>query len=122
MYSIYIEGKFAMGILYWSKDVILVDLPRKLQEHDELQEVIEMVRTRRDCSVIVDFSRVDVAACTTLTRFLTLRRVLLDRRQKLILCNVATATKGVFTITRLDEVLDFVKDKFTALAQFHIAG
>jgi len=73
-----------VGILYWSKDIILVDLTRKLQEHDELQEVIEMVRTRRDCGVIVAFSCVDVAGCTTLTRLLTLRRVLLDRKQKLI--------------------------------------
>jgi len=111
-----------LGIQDWSKSVILVELPRRPQEHDELQRVIEMVRKRCDCSVVVDFSRVDVAGCTTLTRLLELRQLLLDRKHMLVLCSVAPATKGVFTVTRLDEILHFVKDKFAALAQFDVPG
>ena len=33
-----------MGIQNWSEDVILVDLPRELEEHHELQTVMDMVR------------------------------------------------------------------------------
>jgi len=111
-----------MGIQDWSKNIILVNLPWRLQEHDELQRVMEMVRERGDCNVVIDFSSVDVAGCTTFTRLLELRQLLRDRGHKLVLCSVAPATKGIFTIARLDEVFDFVRDRFAALAHLQIMG
>lgn len=111
-----------MGIQYWSQDIILVSLPGRLQEHEELQRVVEMVQEGGECSVVVDFSSVDVAGGRTLTRLLELHRLLQDRGRKLVLCGLAPATKGVFTIARLDEVFDFVKDKFAALAHLQILG
>jgi anti-anti-sigma regulatory factor len=111
-----------MGIQYWSRDIILVSLPWKLQGHEELQRVAEMVRHGGACSVVVDFSRVDIAGGRTLTRLLELHQLLQDRGRNLILCGLAPATRGVFTIARLDEVFDFVKDKFAALARVQILG
>jgi anti-anti-sigma regulatory factor len=111
-----------MGIQHWSQNIILVSLPWKLQEHVELQRVVEMVQEEGACSVVVDFSRVDVAGGRTITRLLELRRLLQDRGRKLVLCGLAPATRGVFTIARLDEVFDFVKDKFAALAHLQILG
>ncbi len=35
---------------------------------------------------------------------------------------LAPATRGVFTIARLDDVFDFVEDKFAALAHLQILG
>ncbi len=105
-----------MGIDYWLCDILLVTLPRELRGHDELHTVLEIVHERRDCSVIVDFSAVGVAACATLTRLLQLRQLLQDRGRRLILCGVAPATRRVFAIPRLDEVFDFAKDRFAALA------
>jgi anti-anti-sigma factor len=110
-----------MGIQYWSHDIILVNLPWRLQEHDELQRVVEMVR-QRGRNVVVDFSSVGVAGGATLTRLLELRQLLQDHGRTLVLCGVAPATRGVFTITRLDEVFDFVKDKFAALAHLRVTG
>jgi anti-anti-sigma factor len=111
-----------VSIQDWSKDVILVNLSRKLQEDDELQRVIETVHERGDCDVVVDFSSVNVAGCTTFTRLLELRQLLRDRERKLVLCSVAPATRGVFTIARLDEVFAFVKNKFAALARSQMIG
>jgi len=113
--------RWKLGVQYWSDDTILVNLPWRLQEHDELQRVMEMVQ-RRSRNVVVDFSRVGVAGGATLTRLLELRRLLQDHGRKLILCSVAPATRSVFTITRLDEVFDFVKDKFAALACLQVLG
>ncbi|MDI6451727.1 STAS domain-containing protein [Anaerobaca lacustris] len=111
-----------MGIQQWSEDVILVNLPRRLQEHDELQSVIDMAHKRGDSDVVVDFSSVDVVGCTTLTWLLELRQLLQDRGHTLVLCSVAPATKGIFTVARLDEVFGFVEDRFAALAHFQTIG
>ena len=111
-----------MGTQDWSKDVIFLNLPRKLWKNDELQRVIEMVRERGDCNVVVDFSSVDVVGCSTLSRLLELQQLLQDIGHKLILCGVAQAKRGVFIIARFDDVFDFIKDKFATLACPQIIG
>ena len=111
-----------MSIQRWSEDVILVDLPRESEEHNELQTVTEMVHEKGDCNVVIDFSDADVVGSTTFARLLELRRVLHDSGHKLVLCGVAPPTKGVFTITRLDGVFEFVEDRFTALASLQMIG
>jgi len=109
-----------MSIQYWSRSIILVNLPSQLQEHDELQEVMEMVHEQGACNVVVDFASVGVAGCAILTRLLHLRQLLQDHGRKLVLCSVAPATRGVFVIARLDGVFDFVQDKFAALAHLEV--
>lgn len=47
-----------MSIQYWSQGIILVNLPSQLQEHDELQEVMEMAHEQGACNVVVDFASV----------------------------------------------------------------
>jgi len=110
------EGVLNVGIQDWPQDIVLVNLAGRPQEDDDLQRVLARVQERGDCSVVVDFSCVGVAGCTMLTRLLELRRLLLDRGQQLVLCGVAPATKGIFALTRLDEVFDFVSDRFAARA------
>jgi anti-anti-sigma factor len=105
-----------MGIQDWSTDVILVDLPRGLEGHADLKTVTEMTRERGTCSVVVDFSNVDLVGSQTFARLLELRQVLLDSGHRLVLCGVSPATRGVFTVARLDQVFEFVQDRFAALA------
>jgi len=109
-----------MSIHRWSEDVILVDLPRELEEHSELQTAIGMVRDRGDCDVVVDFSRVDIVGGACLAGLLELRRLLNDSGHKLTLCRVAPAIKGVFTIARLDGLFEFAEDRFAALASLQM--
>jgi anti-anti-sigma regulatory factor len=109
-----------MGIQYWSQDIILVSLPGDLQEQEELQEVLEIVRDGGAYSVVVDFSRVDVAGGGTLTRLLELRRLLQPRGHRLVLCGLAPATRGIFTVACLDGVFDFVPDQGAAWANLQI--
>ena len=87
-----------MGIQSWSENVILVNLPHWLGDHAELQTVVEMVREKGDCNVVIDFSSVYVVGSTTFARLLELRQVLQDSGHKLVLCGLSPATKGVFTI------------------------
>ncbi len=97
-------------------DVIVVDLPRELEGHSELQTVVETVRHTGGRDVIVDFSTVDVVGSMTFSRLLELRRVLRQMGHKLVLCSLAPQTRGVFATVQLDRLFDFVKDKTAALA------
>ena len=115
-----LEREPEMSIHCWSEEVILVDLPRELEKHDELQTVIGMVRERGGCDVVIDLSGVAVVGGRGLAWLLELRRLLQDGGHKLTLCSVAPATKGVFTITRLDDLFEFAEDRFAALANLQM--
>jgi len=111
-----------MNIHRWSEDMILVDLPRELEKQNELQTVIGMVRDSGDCDIVIDFSGVDVVSGACLAGLLEVRRMLHDCGHRLTLCSVAPAIKGVFTIARLDDLFEFVEDRFAALASLQMIG
>jgi anti-anti-sigma factor len=105
-----------MSIQRWSEDVILVELPGELDKHDELQTVIAMLRHGGVCDVVVDFSQVHVVGGAWLARLQKIQRLVNECGHKLTLCSVAPATRGIFTIARLDDLFEFAEDRFTALA------
>jgi anti-anti-sigma factor len=109
-----------MGIQNWSEDIILVDLPQEPGMGDELKTVTEMARDRGDCDVVVDFSDVDIVTSSSLSKLLKLRKLLTDCGHRLIFCNVAPATRGIFTVTGLDGIFELADDKFVALASLQI--
>ncbi len=105
-----------MGIQDWSDDIILVDLPSEPQIGDELKTLTEIVRDRGDCDVVLDFSSVDIVTSSSLSALLKLRKLLNDCGHNFVFCNVAAATKSIFTVTGIDGVFEFADDKFVALA------
>lgn len=109
-----------MGIQDWSEDIILVDLPQEPEIGEELKTVTEMVRERGDCDVVIDFSSVDIVTSSSLSKLLKLRKLLADCGHQLVFCNVAAATKGIFTVTGLDGIFEFADDKFVALASLQM--
>jgi anti-anti-sigma factor len=109
-----------MGIQNWSEDIILVDLPPEPNMGDELKTVTEMVRDRGDCEVVIDFSNVDIVTSSSLSKLLKLRKLLADCEHRLVFCNVAPATRGIFTVTGLDGIFELADDKFVALASLQI--
>jgi anti-anti-sigma factor len=111
-----------MGIQDWSDEIILVDLPKEPNMGDELKTVTEIVRDRGNCDAVVDFSEVDIITSSSLSKLLKLRKLLADCGHRLLFCNVAAATKGIFTVTGLDGVFELVDDKFVALASLQIVN
>jgi anti-anti-sigma factor len=111
-----------VGIQNWSEDVILVDLPQEPDMGEELKTATEMVRDRGDCDVVIDFSSVDIVTSSSLSKLLKLRKLLADCGHRLIFCNVAAATKGIFTVTGLDGIFEIADDKFVALASLQIVS
>jgi len=111
-----------MGIQNWSDDIVLVDLPQEPQMSDELETATEIVLDRGDCDVVIDFSSVDIVTSSSLSKLLKLRKMLADCEHRLVFCNVAPATKGIFTVTGLDGIFELVEDKFVALASLQIVN
>ncbi len=111
-----------MGLQNWSEDIILVDLPSEPGLGDELKTVTDISRDRGDCDVVVDFSSVDIVTSSSLSKLLKLRKLLADCGHRLIFCNVAPATRGIFTVTGLDGIFEVADDKFVALASLQIVN
>ena len=107
-----------MGIDHSSQGILTIDLVPEPEMGTELETAINLVRQGNDCDVVVDFSSVDIVTSSSLSKLLKLRKLIGDRGRKLVLCNTATATKGIFSITGLDGVFDFAEDKSGALASF----
>jgi anti-anti-sigma factor len=105
-----------MGIQDLAENVILVDAPAEPGLNEELKNVTDVVRERGDCDVVIDFSHVDIVTSSSLSKLLKLRKLLIDCDHRLLLCNVAAATKGIFSITALDGIFEMVEDQFAALA------
>ncbi len=111
-----------MGLQNWSEDIILVDLPSEPNMGDELKTVTVVTRDRGDCDVVVDFSSVDIVTSSSLSKLLKLRKLLADCGHRLVFCNVAPATRGIFTVTGLDGIFEVADDKFVALASLQIVN
>ncbi len=97
-----------MGIKRVSKEVIFAALPPEPEISEELESII-MQRTGEecDCDIAVDFSDVDIVTSSSLSKLLKLRKLLVDRNHRLVCCNLAAATRGIFTLTGLDGVFEF---------------
>ncbi len=116
-----IKENCKMGIQDWSENVILVTVVPEPDMGDELKTVTEIVRKRNKCSVVIDFSEAELVTSSSLAQLLRLQKVLDDCDQQMILCGTSPRTRGVFEITGLDNVFEFVEDKFTALAGMQLA-
>ncbi|MGA2916883.1 MAG: STAS domain-containing protein [Sedimentisphaerales bacterium] len=109
-----------MGIQDWSENCLLVNIAPEPDMADELKTVTEIIRKRDKCSVVIDFSEAELVTSSSLAQLLRLQKVLDDHNQSLVLCGAGPRTKGIFEVTGLDKVFEFVEDKFTALAGVQI--
>jgi len=111
-----------MGIQDWSENVILVDIASEPDMCDELKTITDMVRHRKNCSVVIDFSEADIVTSSSLAQLLRLQKILDDNNQQFVLCGTSPKTRGIFAITGLDKVFEFVEDRFIALAGLQLTS
>ena len=105
-----------MGIDHSLKGILTVDLLPEPDMCTELENVAEVVRDGAGCDVVVDFSSVNIVTSSSISKLLKLNKLLGDCGHRLILCNAATATKGIFKVAGLDVVFEFTADQPAALA------
>jgi len=111
-----------MGIQNWSENVILVDIEPEPDMCDELKTVTDMVRQRKNCSVVIDFSGADIVTSSSLAQLLRLQKILDDHNQQFVLGGTSQKTRGIFAVTGLDKVFEFVDDRFVALAGLQLTS
>ena len=111
-----------MGIENLAEDIIFVDLEREPEMCNQLKEVIELLRQRRNIDVILDFARIDIITSPSLSRLLKLRRQLADAGHRLVFSDVNSFTRGAFKVTGLDGIFEIVEDKLAATSVLHSVG
>ncbi len=103
-----------------SENILLVEASPEPGLNEELAKTIDAVRERGDgCDVIIDFSHVDIVTSSSLSKLLKLRKLLMDGNHSLLLCSVARATKGIFSVTALDSVFTIVPDQAAAVNEIN---
>jgi len=109
-------GRAKMGIDHSSLGILTVELPPEPEMGLELKAVAEVIQNEEGCDVVVDFSNANIVTSSSISKLLRLRKLLIDRGHRLILCNAAPATEGIFEVCGLDVVFEFAADEPAAFA------
>ncbi len=118
----FVKRSLKMGIQDWSDNIIMVNLVAEPQLGEELKTVSSIIRQRKDCGVVIDFSEVNVVTSSSLAQLLRLQKIVTDNNQQMILCGMSKRTMGIFEVTALEQVFNFAGDTFTALASLQLVS
>ena len=106
-----------MAVQQWSEAVILGELTDDPQYTDDLSAVIEQCRkdTRQD--VLLNLADMSYLNSSNIAQLLKLRKlVTITNQRRLKIAAVNTRVWGVFLVTGLDRIFDFVDDVPSGLA------
>ena len=103
----------------WSDNIKMVDLLDDPEFTDELNSVTEeMEGLPKD--VVLNLAQVKFLNSSNISRLLKLRKVLIDRKSRLVLCAIPIQVWGVFLLTGLDTLFDVAEDTASALATLQL--
>jgi anti-anti-sigma factor len=100
-----------MSVQQGSQEPIFLELLPEPQSVVQLQTLVQRVRECGAANVILDFKRVGIFTSASLAELIRLQKLLSDSRHELTLRHVGPATKGIFSVTGLDEILTIVGEK-----------
>ena len=108
-----------MTIQDWSDSITVVELTDDPQFTDELNALIESYEDKA-CDVVLNLSGVGFINSSNISKLLRLRKLVMSRQRKMILCAVTTQVWGVFLVTGLEKIFEFTKEMSTALATLQL--
>jgi anti-anti-sigma factor len=109
-----------MAIQDWSEHVVVVELGDDPQFSEDLTNLMDTLETQNK-DVVLNFGAVGFINSSNVAKLLRLRKKVLTKGRRLILCNVNTQVWGVFKITGLDKIFEFISDISAALAAIQLA-
>ena len=110
-----------MAIQNWSENITVVELADDPQFSDEISTLTESLEGEpRD--VVLNFAAVGFINSSNIAKLLRLRKAVLTKKRRLVLCDVNTHVWGVFLVTGLDKIFEFTNDISTALATLQLAN
>lgn len=110
-----------MSVEQWSETIILAELSDDPQLTDDLAAIIEQCTgdTRQD--VLLNLSGTNYLNSSNIAKLLKLRKlVTINNQRRLKLVGVNTRVWGVFLVTGLDRIFDFVDDVPSGLAALQL--
>jgi len=109
-----------MPLEKWSDEVVVVHLADDPQFTDDL-ESLETAISQSTLDAVLEFGAVRFINSSNIAKLLTLRKQMIARGSRLLLCNISTQVWGAFLITGLDKVFELSDNVPTALATLQIA-
>jgi len=110
-----------MAIQEWSENITVVELSEDPQFTDEMAALMDRL-AGNPTDVVLNFGAVGFINSSNISRLLRLRKAMITNQRRLILCNVNSQVWGVFLVTGLDKIFEFVDDTATALATIQLAA
>jgi anti-anti-sigma factor len=105
----------AMPIEKWSDKVNVLHLADDPQFSDDLAS-LEAQTTAKPADAVLDFAAVHFINSSNIARLLRMRKLMITKDRRLMVCGVSTQVWGTFLVTGLDKVFSFSDNVTTALA------
>ncbi len=109
-----------MPIEKWSDKVNVLHLADDPQFSEDLQALEDQLAAK-PADGVLDLSAVHFVNSSNISRLLKIRKQMITRDRRLLLCGVSTQVWGTFLVTGLDKVFEFSDSVSTALATLQIA-
>jgi anti-anti-sigma factor len=109
-----------MPIEKWSDKVNVLHLADDPQFSEDLQALEDQLAAK-PADAVLDLSAVHFVNSSNISRLLKIRKQMITRDRRLLLCGVSTQVWGTFLVTGLDKVFEFSDSVSTALATLQIA-
>ncbi|HYF14329.1 MAG TPA: STAS domain-containing protein [Phycisphaerales bacterium] len=102
----------------WSDNIVLAELADEPSLSDELADITQRLGATKTVPphVVLNFSNVSYVGSSNIGALLAMRRVLNERKRRLVLCSVNDQVWSIFLVTGLDKIFTFAPDQLTALA------
>jgi anti-anti-sigma factor len=107
-----------MPLEKWSDEVVVVHLADDPQFTDDL-ESLETAVSQSPLDAVLEFGAVHFINSSNIAKLLKVRKQMVARGSRLLLCNIGTQVWGAFLITGLDKVFELSDNVPTALATLH---
>jgi anti-anti-sigma factor len=106
-----------MAVQRWSEDTLVV----RLADDPELSEDMAETNTRlvdaACCDVVLDLSDLRLLTSSGISKLLRLRKQMIEKGRRLVLCSPQDGVWSVFLATGLDAIFVFARDVTEALTR-----
>ena len=108
-----------MPVENWSETVVVVRLGDDPQFSEDLDSLEQTFRTN-DVDVVLDFAGVHYINSSNIAKLLKIRKAVVQKEQRMVLCSVNTQIWGAFLITGLDKIFQFADNVTMGLTMVQI--
>ena len=111
-----------MSIESWSDKILKVELQDDPAFSDDMTSLFEQADANKNISAVLNFEGVNYLNSSNIAKLLKLRKKLLSNRGKMVRCGINTNVWGLFLVTCLDTVVEFLEGVATGPAGVQCAA